>query len=101
MPNYNGDGTNGGISTASTPISGTVNGTDWLSNILKPISNAVVTVAQTQAQVDALKSQTATQQNYQNTQNAIGSKNIIGGVDNNILLLGLVGVVGIYMFMKG
>ncbi|WP_331773814.1 hypothetical protein [Sulfurospirillum sp. 1612] len=96
MPNYNGDGTSSGV------ISGTTaSGTDWLSSILNPISNAVITVASTKAQVDTLNNQTKTTQSYQDQQQAVGSKNLISGIDNNYLILGIFSAIGVYMFLKG
>lgn len=90
-------------------VSGTVQNTasgglDWLNSTLDNLGNTAVNVFDTQAKIEAIKNQTKTQQAYEDksqTAPAIGSKNLISGIDNNFLLVGAVGFIGAFMFFKG
>jgi len=90
-------------------VSGTVDktasgGIDWLNSTLDNLGNTAVNVFDTQAKIEAIRNQTKTQQSYEDkaqTAPAIGSKNLISGIDNNFLLVGAVGFIGALMFIKG
>lgn len=73
---------------------------DWLNGFIDSAGSTALKVYQTKSQIDALKTQTATQQTYENQQQTVGRTTVIPNVDNNYLLLGVVGIVGAMMFLK-
>ena len=75
---------------------------DWLNSSINGLGGTAINVLSTKAQIDAIQQQSKVQKSYENaTQTPIGSKNLVNGVDNNILLVGAVAVIGAIMFIKG
>ena len=82
---------------------GLSSGLDWLNSSLGSLSNTALKGYSTYYKVKSI-SQNANdqaQKNYQNSTQAAGSKNLIHGIDNNYVLLGIAAVVGLFIVMDG
>jgi len=90
---------------SSSNSSSSDGGLDWLNSTLDSLGGTAVKVLDAKAKIDTISNQNKTQQMYENANQTasqpLGSKNLIGGIDNNILLVGAVGVIGAIMFLKG
>ncbi len=78
-------------------------GLDWLNSALDSLGSTAVNVVDTKMKIDSIKNQTKTQQTYERANQtavntAIGSKNLINGIDNNILLVGGAVLIAFIMF---
>ena len=102
MPNYNGNGTSSGFLDFGTNTSSGLS-LDWLNNGLNSLGNTAIKGYDTYYKVKSLSNPNTdtVQKNYQNSsQSAVGSKNLISGIDNNYVLLGIAGAVGLLIVLE-
>ncbi len=78
-------------------------GIDWLNNAFSSLGKTALKGYDTYYKVKSLSAQAnnSVQKQYQDSTQAVGSKNLIHGIDNNYILLGIAGVVGLFIVMEG
>ena len=103
MPNYNGDGTSSGFLDFGSTDQNSTSTLDWLNNGLNSLGNTALKGYDTYYKVKSLSktANDAAQKNYQDSSQAVGGKNLIHGVDNNYVLLGIAAAVGLYIVLEG
>jgi len=99
MPNYNGSSTNDGIGFNTSSSNSSL---DWLNAGLNQLQSTAMTAIDLKSQWNQIKQadNQQVQKTYQDSSQIVGSKNLVPGYDNNIILLGVGAVIVGFMFLK-
>lgn len=103
MPNYTGSSVGDGINFTAPTSNTNALSFDWLNASLNNLATTATNVADLKSKFDMAKQQSdqKQQKDYQDSSQAMGSKNLVSGVDNNFVLLGIGALLVGFMIVRG